>query len=332
MPTKANIKLNKGDRDWISIGAAILSVVIALVLGVLAGGTWGINVSKTDDEVKVEVESEYSIELSEEQIPAVITTEEGTTETIEAPTVELIDDGEALGEGEDAQGAWHDTSSPEAYKNSTLNQCIQNAYGGQCFALANDFWQNYAGRNLSSCGTGAAKGTWNCKEQNAGNDFVLIYNANEIQAGDWIVYSNGTYGHIGMALGPNNNGYVALLGQNQGGARCSKGGAATNIINKSSRDFVGAFRPKSYVKPAPKAAPAPAKPTTDQCKAWNVKRGDTMGKIMLTCTGQIKWGVPMNEYASHWYSTKVKPGQTVLYGWTHGTGYGLYAGDVIEWR
>lgn len=330
MPTKANIKLNKGDRDWISIGAAILSVIIALVLGVLAGGTWGINVTKTDDEVKVEVESEYSIELSEEQIPAVITTEDGTTETIEAPTVELIDDGEALGEGEDAQGAWHDTSSPEAYKNSTLNQCIQNAYGGQCFALANDFWQNYAGRNLSSCGTGAAKGTWNCKEQNAGNDFVLIYNANEIQAGDWIVYSNGTYGHIGMALGGQYNGYVALLGQNQGGQRCSKGGAATNIINKSSRDFVGAFRPKAYVKPTPKPTPTPA--PVDKCKVWNVQKGDTMSKIMKTCRGKVTWGAAMNEYAGHWYSTKVKPGQTVLYGWTHGTGYGLYADDSIEWR
>lgn len=330
MPKNKNIKLKKIDHDWISIGAAILSVIVALVLGALVGGTWGINVTKTDDGIDVEIESEYSIELSDEQKPAVIETGD-KTETIEAPTVELIDDGEALGEGEDAQGAWHDTSSPESYKNSTIGQCIQNAYGGQCFALANDFWQNYAGRSLSSCGTGAAKGTWNCKEQNAGNDFVLIYNSKEIQAGDWVVYSNGTYGHIGMALGGEYNGYVALLGQNQGGQRCSKGGAATNIINKSNRDFVGAFRPKAYVKPAPKPAPAPT-PVVDKCKVWNVQKGDTMGKIMRTCKGKITWGAAMNEYAGHWHSTKVKPGQTVLFGWTHGIGYGLFAGDTIEYR
>ena len=324
---KTKIKFNM--PEWEKIVLAVLSLIAAIMLG----GAWGVAIHNTDEGYELEVESEYSIELSEDQIPAVITTEEGTTETIEAPTVELIDDGEALGEGEDAQGAWHDTSSPEAYKNSTFGQCIQNAYGGQCFALANDFWQNYSGRNLSSCGTGAAKGTWNCKEQNAGNDFVLIYNANEIQAGDWIVYSNGTYGHIGMALGPATNGYVALLGQNQGGARCSKGGAATNIINKSNRDFVGAFRPKAYVKPAPKPTPAPQPaPTVDRCKVRNVNKGDTMGKIMKECRGKITWGAAMNEYAGHWYSTKVKPGQTVLYGWTHGTGYGLYAGDTIEWR
>lgn len=322
---KTKIKLNM--PEWKKVVIAALSLAAALILG----GTWGLAINKTDEGFELEVESEYSIELSEEQIPAVITTENGKTETIEAPTVELIDDGEALGEGEDAQGAWHDTSSPEAYKKSTIGQCIQNAYGGQCFALANDFWQNYAGRNLSSCGTGAAKGTWNCKEQNAGNDFVLIYNAKEIQAGDWVVYSNGTYGHIGMALGPATNGYVALLGQNQGGQRCSKGGAATNIINKSNRDFVGAFRPKAYIKPAPKPAPTPA-PVADQCKVWNVKKGDTMGKIMRTCTGKITWGAAMTEYAGHWYSTKYKRFLTVADGWASKVGYGLFAGDTIEYR
>lgn len=319
---KANINLKK--LDW----KAIVTVLATLILGLVGGYTINMAYDPEKDTIELDVESEYSIELSEEQIPAVITTEEGTTETIEAPTVELIDDGEALGEGEDAQGAWHDTSSPEAYKNSTLGQCIQNAYGGQCFALANDFWQNYAGRNLSSCGTGAAKGTWNCKEQNAGDDFVLIYNSSEIQAGDWIVYSNGTYGHIGMALGGEYNGYVALLGQNQGGQRCSKGGAAANIINKSSRDFVGAYRPKAYIKPAPAPAPQPI-PTTG-CSEWDVVRGDTMSKIMLNCENTVVYGEAMDNYAKTWYSRIVKPGQSVYEGWKTGTHYGLYAGDTID--
>lgn len=321
---KTKIKFNM--PEWEKIVLAVLSLIAAIMLG----GAWGVAIHNTDEGYELEVESEYSIELSEDQIPAVITTEEGTTETIEAPTVELIDDGEALGEGEDAQGAWHDTSSPEAYKNSTFGQCIQNAYGGQCFALANDFWQNYAGRNLSSCGTGAAKGTWNCKEQNAGDNFVLIYNDNEIQAGDWIVYSNGTYGHIGMALGPQVNGYVALLGQNQGGQRCSLGGGATNIINKSNRDFVGAFRPKDYIKPNPTPAPTPETIPATGCSYWDVVKGDTMSKIMLNCENTVVYGEAMDNYAKTWYSRIVKPGQSVYQGWTTGTHYGLYAGDTID--
>ena len=323
---KANINFKK--LDW----KAVVILLATLLIGLLGG--YGINMAYNPEEnsLEVEVDSEYSIQLSEDQIPAVITTENGGTETIEAPTVELIDDGEALGEGEDAQGAWHNTSTPEAYKNSVINQCIQNAYGGQCFALANDFWQNYASRNLSSCGTGAAKGTWNCRQQNAGEDFILVHKASEIQAGDWVVYSNGTYGHIGMALGPATNGYVALLGQNQGGPRCSKGGAAANIINKSNRDFVGAFRPKAYIKPAPKPTPTPTPAPTDKCKTWNVKRGDTMGKIMRTCTGKIQWGAAMTDYAGHWYSTKYKRSTTVADGWASKAGYGLFAGDIIEYR
>jgi hypothetical protein len=60
-----------------------------------------------------------------------------------------------------------------------------------------------------------------------------------------------------MALGSYNNGYVALLGQNQGGYACDGGGQATNIINISLKDFAGAFRPKTYEKPDPEPTPEP---------------------------------------------------------------------------
>ena len=40
----------------------------------------------------------------------------------------------------------------------------------------------------------------------------------------------------------------------------------------------------------------------------------------------------MNIYADHWYSTIVNPGKSVFYGWTHGTGYGLFANDIIEYK
>ena len=158
----------------------------------------------------------------------------------------------------------------------------------------------------------------------------MIWDATQIQPGDIAVYSGGQWGHIGMAMGEYNNGYFTLLGQNQGGAPCPGGGAAGNIINLSTRDFIGAFRPNIYIKPEP--APEPEPEPVDTCKVREVVKGDTLGKIMLECRGEIKWGEDMNEYARHWVSTKVNEGNTVFYGWTHGTGYGLFAGDTIEYR
>ncbi|MBQ5918168.1 MAG: LysM peptidoglycan-binding domain-containing protein [Lachnospiraceae bacterium] len=141
------------------------------------------------------------------------------------------------------------------------------------------FFYNYAGRILNTCGTGAAKGTIadGCWQKNAGNEFMMIWNPRDIQAGDIAVYSTGQWGHIGMAMGGYNNGYFALLGQNQGGRACPGGGAAGNIINLSTRDFIGAFRPKAYIKPepapTPDSTPAPAEDT------YTVRKGDTLGGI-----------------------------------------------------
>ena len=100
----------------------------------------------------------------------------------------------------------------------------------------------------------------NCAEENAGEDFVIYWNdaKDKIQAGDWLVFDGGLYGHIGMALGEDNNGYVALLGENQGGKACEIGGAATNIINISLKNLIGFYRPKAYIKPEP----APIAPDT----------------------------------------------------------------------
>ncbi len=58
--------------------------------------------------------------------------------------------------GEDALGVtWHDASSFYNYYTSVgLNTCINNIYGTQCFALANDFWWNYARRAHPTGGLG----------------------------------------------------------------------------------------------------------------------------------------------------------------------------------
>lgn len=324
---------------------AFLIAIIAMLLAGIAGIGVNISLQPSDDGYTSD------IEFSEEQIPATIEDDQGELiEETEIPTVEEVDGGKfedantglSVTEGEyDDLGwsEWYNTSSPEAFRNNTIGKCIyaNNRYGAQCVSLARVFWWSYANRDVSTCGTGMAKGMMNCADQNAGNDFVVYWadSYKSIQAGDWLVFNGGQYGHVGMALGPVVNGYVALLGENQGGGYCQGGGAATNIINISIRNLIGYYRPKAYIKPEPKPTPAPTPapvPSVDRCKKREVVKGDTLGKIMKECEGKIQWGSAMNEYASHWYSTKVKKGQTVYYGWSHGTGYGLYYGDVIEYR
>lgn len=88
----------------------------------------------------------------------------------------------------------------------------------------------------------------------------------------------------------------------------------------------GDYEPK--VDPEPTPEPVIPEPIAVDCKRYTVKQGDTMGKIMLECEGNIDWS-SMNAYADSWYSTIIKPGQSVYTGWVT-RGVGLYAGDVIE--
>ena len=307
-----------------------LIFIIVAIIGLLGGAGIDLAIRPTEEGVTLEVTTE--IELSEEQVPTIIETDEGEIE-IEAPTVEAVDTNqqidEACAEDEECGQGWYvDTTSPEAFKSATYGQCIDTDghYGSQCWDLGNLFWQNYAGRTLSTCGTGAAKGTLNCYEYNAGDEFEMIWDPTQLQAGDWIIFTNGTYGHIGMALGGYNNGYVALYGTNQGGASCSGGGSTSNVINISLKNFGGAFRPKAYIKEEPVS---PEIPITG-CLEWAVARGDTMTKIMYECEGFIAYGETMNTYAKSWYSRNVKPGQSVYDGWHSASGVGLYAGDWID--
>ena len=213
---------------------------------------------------------------SEEQIPAYITTDQGEIIEIDGiPTYDEVDGGmfadkdtgiSAI-EGEYNDLGWsetYDVSSPEAFKNDTLGKCIiaNNIYGAQCVSLARVFWWSYADRDVSTCGTGMAKGMMNCAEENAGDDFVIYWadSKNEIEAGDWLVFNGGMFGHVGMALGNVVNGYVTLLGENQGGHDCGEnvGGAATNIININIKNLIGFYRPKAYIK----VTPEPVAPDT----------------------------------------------------------------------
>lgn len=280
----------------------ITTGIIVLVAGALIAGIAGISVTLKAEDGKVNA----TIEYSEEQLPATVTDDMGEVIQIEEvngaeiPTIEEVDggmfedndtglstrDGEDVGLG--AAIETFDTSTPEAFKNATLGRCVyaNNRFGAQCVSLSRSFWISYAHRDVSTCGTGMAKGMMNCAEQNAGNDFLIFWadSKNNIQAGDWLVFDGGQYGHIGMALGPLTNGYIALLGENQGGTPCAGGGAATNIINLSIKNLIGYYRPKAYIKPEPKPEPTPtpepAPAPVEGVIVYSVKKGDTLGAIL----------------------------------------------------
>ena len=344
------VHISKNNKlKWVAGAIALLA---AAIIAIVTGATLNIKVDIEDGNLNA------TVIYTDEAVEATVT-DEAEVEAIESgqgeikidgypiPNVEAVESNSPVTdvsepecpEGEECgRGAAYpklDISSPQAFANATLGQCINvdGYYGAQCWDLMAAFWYNYTGRTLSTCGTGAAKGAIadGCWQKNAGDEFVMIWDKTKVQDGDIAFYSTGQWGHTGMAMGVYNNGYFTLLGQNQGGKACPGGGAATNIINLSTRDFIGAFRPKIYIKPEPKPEPTPA-PVVDQCKVWNVKKGDTLGKIMQTCRGKIEWGAAMNEYASHWYSTKYKRYLTVYDGWASPTGYGLFAGDTIEYR
>lgn len=346
----------KNDKNIKSLVRALAVVIIALLLAAVAGIGVNVSIQSTEEGYTSE------IQFSEEQVPAEIE-DVDELEQVESgqgeikldgyaiPTVEAVDaegpvtetDEDECAEGEECgRGATFpklNITSPQAFANDTIGKCLDldGHFGSQCWDSMDAFFLNYVGRALSTCGSGAAKGTIadGCWQKNAGNEFTMIWDKTQIQAGDIAVYSTGQWGHIGMAMGSYNNGYFTLLGQNQGGAACPGGGAAGNIINLSTRDFIGAFRPNIYIKPAPTPEPTPTPapaPVVDKCKVRTVVKGDTMGKIMKECTGKTKWGAAMNDYAGHWYSTKFKKYLTVYDGWASTNGVGLYAQDVIEYR
>ena len=292
--------------------------------------------AKISDETKEWIDGAHNayIEYAKEAIPVVITGTDGAEVTISAPTIDTIDGGEVTNEvkcegQECGQGAfiYAPTDTYEHFRDYTLGKCwdVDGYYGAQCWDLASLHSMNYTndGRVFSTCGTGAAKGMWDCKEQNAGTEYDLVYDIYSTNVGDIAVFNGGVWGHTCVIAGPVNNGYVACLGQNQGGAACPGGGAATNIVNISIREFRGAFRPKTYA-PGPEPAPQPQK----DCGVWEVESGDTMSGIMEACNGYVNWD-EMNAYADKWISLKINPDKSVYWGWTHGTGYGLFAGDTI---
>ena len=255
---KVEIKLPDGKRK-----KSIIQIIIIFLL-IVAGSILGffnislnIKVSDLENQEAVElvIDTGSKIEFAENQeIETVLETEDGEIEVESLPVVDMVDGGEIQIEDESldfGKGEFYPFETPQEFKDATLGKCIDldSKWGAQCVDLSNAFWKEYTNRWITTCGTGTARGIWNCKDENAGKEFKLITNANDIKTGDWIIFDGGAYGHVGMALGKPNKGYVSLLGENQGGTSCAGGGSATNIINISLKTFKGAFRPKIYDLP-----------------------------------------------------------------------------------
>lgn len=289
----------------------------------------------------------FSVCLLGQERKVTITTNLELSETEEPQLVKDIDGGKIADienlsdeEKENAvRGYTVGISTPKSFIDATWNQCIylNNPYGSQCYNTTALLMENQVGYYPSTCGTGGAKGIWDCRDYNARGDGIthydLIYNPEELREGDIWVSHNGEYGHTGMVAGnPFWNGgvlYVPLYSTNQGGKNCEYGGQATNIINISVSTFSGALRWTGWNH----LFEQPDNPIPiSNCHFWNVEQGDTMGKIMMNCENTLHYGEIMDEYAKTWFSTIIKPNQSVYDGWHSESGVGLYADDTIEKR
>lgn len=254
LKVKSNKKRSKRRFDIKYIIMALLTVIsiVASYIGI-DGYNKEPEVIENVEIVEKPVLEAPTVELGDEPAEVVIENEAGENEVVELPVVEQADSNINFGSDEKidgGKGEYFPTATPQEFSNAVKGKCIDQDgyYGSQCWDLSDALMYNLSGHHLSTCGTGAAKGAWNCKEQNAGEDFVLVTDPNALQAGDILIFNGGIYGHTGMALGSAQNGYVALLGANQGGGYCEGGGAAVNIVAYSMKDFVGAFRYKGWIK------------------------------------------------------------------------------------
>lgn len=274
-------KKDKSIKKYISIFVTLILGEGALIISLLTGLIHPLTVVETT------TENLSSIILSETQVEAEVDDlDEAEVEENYIPTVEEVDGGQIYQDILDsinAKGAYYNTSTYTAFIKDTEKRCVVegNRYGAQCVSLAQAFWTNYAGRAISTCNTGAARGIWKCAEYNAGNEYKLITDPKKIQAGDWIITDGGTYGHVAMSVGEYKNGYIAVYGENQGGVKCSEGGSQPNIINLSMKTFLGAFRPKTYEKSLK--------------KYYKVKKGDNLTKIAKKYKSTVKQLVKWNK-------------------------------------
>lgn len=196
------------ENKWLAVSLAVVLAVGVVALAVVLsttvknGGSASIEYSDEqhkatitlgEDDVVNEESEEHGMgeageEVEKEDIP--------TVEEVQSdgPSVD-INAGDGVSRVECPEGEecglgafiYAPTETPSAFKNYTLGKCLNTdgAYGAQCWDLADVFWQNVASRRAQTCGTGAAKGMIadGCWQKNAGDDFVMVWDPTQIQAG-----------------------------------------------------------------------------------------------------------------------------------------------------
>jgi len=175
-----------------------------------------------------------------------------------------------------------DITSYDTFRKATIGKGydVDGAYGAQCYDGAALLWK-LIGKFLSSGGTGAARGCWtNAKTANAGTDFDLITKQTDILRGDVIVFSRGTYGHIGFADEDwNNSGKILVFGQNQGGTDGKLPGAEFTSKYFASETVCGAFRLKRWAGTATASAKSTIPENADTYSWVKVTYGADVGYV-----------------------------------------------------
>ena len=149
---------------------------------------------------------------------------------------------------------------------SFINTTLGESFGqGECWDYANLIWSHLGGRYYTydpadPSGTNhGVKWGWlnaNARAANTITGIVQISSINQVQAGDIVVTSGGTYGHIGFAASAYDySGYLNLYSQNFSG---------NNYVTLDSNNmltFVGAFRYTAW-NPTPPPTPITTRSST----------------------------------------------------------------------
>lgn len=121
---------------------------------------------------------------------------------------------------------------------------VDGKYGCQCVDYANAFWMGQTCGRAINCGGDNARGIWNnARAYNAGSEFDTGTTWSNIRAGDWVVWGNGTYGHIAMAISSPSGNNLSVWEQNgANGTPWPAGGKTLAQGTMTNSGFLGYFR------------------------------------------------------------------------------------------
>lgn len=247
------------------------AVLVVLLSGILSAFTGQKLITDKADQKEAQAIIDENIEMAAKGVFKGVK----SSEELSKSTPNDLAPQHAQFEEEGGQGAIYSvsTSSYDAMRNEVIGRGfdIDGYYSFQCWDGAALLWQQL-GRNLSTGGTGAAKGCWtHARDINTGNDFELVANQNALRRGDVVVFGGGQYGHIGFVDSVNGDGTINVLGQNQNG---NGNGSPFNVIRMSLGNFLGAFRLKKWNVAPPVVQPAPVHKSVDNTVVSAVLRGD----------------------------------------------------------